>query len=343
MIRLNKLYIAIVVILIVLAKPYSSFSQDPHFSQYFSSPLSLNPANTGFFDGDHRLAINQRQQWWNVGNTYSTTSISADFKIMSEHIPQFDTFGIGFSGIFDRSSAGALKSNYISASASYHKNLSDEGKQILGVGLQTTLANRYVDFTRLTFASQYNGGFFDTSIPVNFSSSATNTHYLDVNAGVLYAVHLEGFNGYLGVSLYHINKPSETLYDAQVYTVPLRKTIHFGAELNISDQSSLLLSGVYMNQKRVNDKLIGAAYSLKTINDYFNVDNIKLYVGLWYRLNESLIPYIGVDYNNWGVGLNYSTVAPTSSIYIYQPRTFELSLVYRYKSKFNQSLQCPRF
>ena len=35
-------------------------AQDPHFSQYFSSPLTFNPAFTGYFEGTHRFAVNIR-------------------------------------------------------------------------------------------------------------------------------------------------------------------------------------------------------------------------------------------------------------------------------------------
>ena len=38
-------------------------AQDPHFSQFFASPLTLNPAFTGKFDGSWRLAANHRDQW----------------------------------------------------------------------------------------------------------------------------------------------------------------------------------------------------------------------------------------------------------------------------------------
>ncbi|MGN6166347.1 MAG: type IX secretion system membrane protein PorP/SprF, partial [Flavisolibacter sp.] len=41
-----------------------AFGQDLHFSQFFNSPLTTNPANTGFIpDGDFRLGINYRDQW----------------------------------------------------------------------------------------------------------------------------------------------------------------------------------------------------------------------------------------------------------------------------------------
>ncbi len=32
-------------------------AQDPNFSQFFSSPLTLNPALTGKFDGSYRIAL----------------------------------------------------------------------------------------------------------------------------------------------------------------------------------------------------------------------------------------------------------------------------------------------
>lgn len=60
-------------LIFLLLTAIASFAQDPHFSQYFASPLSLNPACTGFFDGDLRLAVNERRQWYNVGSGYNTT------------------------------------------------------------------------------------------------------------------------------------------------------------------------------------------------------------------------------------------------------------------------------
>jgi type IX secretion system PorP/SprF family membrane protein len=312
-------------------------AQDPHFSQYFASPLTLNPALTGFFDGDYRIALNERQQWWNVGSSYSTTSISADFKVLSEHLPTDDTFGVGISGLFDKTLNGALQSNYFSLSGAYHKSLADQGTQTLGMGFQVNYANRHFDYNKLTFASQFNVDFFDTSIPANVNYDNTSTNYFELNAGLLYAVHLQKSNIYAGVSLYHTNSPKESLFDASGYKIPFRSTFHSGGEININKQSSILFSGVYMVQGTTNDKLIGAAYGLKT--DNYNLP-VKLYLGLWHRFNQSFIPYVGMDFNNISVGLNYS-MSTTQSIY-YQPKTIELSLIYRHKN-LNQSLLCPRF
>jgi hypothetical protein len=39
------------IVVIMLAATFKVVAQDPHFSQFFASPLTLNPAFTGKFDG----------------------------------------------------------------------------------------------------------------------------------------------------------------------------------------------------------------------------------------------------------------------------------------------------
>ena len=49
--------------LFVMLEP-CAFAQDLHFSQFMNSPLTTNPANTGFIPGgDYRIGINYRNQW----------------------------------------------------------------------------------------------------------------------------------------------------------------------------------------------------------------------------------------------------------------------------------------
>ncbi len=59
-------------------------AQDLHFSQFFNSPLTTNPANTGFIpDGDYRLGINYRDQWSSImAVPYKTMSAFGDMQIM---------------------------------------------------------------------------------------------------------------------------------------------------------------------------------------------------------------------------------------------------------------------
>ena len=110
------------------------FAQDPHSSQFYSSPLTLNPAFTGKFNGDIRLAANYRNQWPTINRAYITSTASVDFPILRNRLPYTDTWGIGLMGYTDKSAAGAVAFNYFSLSTAYHKGLDEDGYHQLGTG-----------------------------------------------------------------------------------------------------------------------------------------------------------------------------------------------------------------
>ncbi len=120
-------------------------AQDPHFSQFFASPLTLNPAFTGKFDGTWRLAANHRDQWPSIPKAYVTTSASIDFPILKSRIPESDVFGVGISGVSDASANSQLKLNYGSVSMSYHKALDENGYNTIGAGFQGTYSSMTLD------------------------------------------------------------------------------------------------------------------------------------------------------------------------------------------------------
>src|ERR1700704_4073857 len=89
-----------------------STAQDPNFSQFFASPLTLNPALTGKFDGVYRFAANYRNQWPSISNAYTTMTASLDMAIMKSQIPETDQFGIGIMAYSDKAGDGALNSTF---------------------------------------------------------------------------------------------------------------------------------------------------------------------------------------------------------------------------------------
>ena len=78
---MRKLLLTLVVI---LAEVLIIKAQDPNFSQFFASPLTLNPALTGKFDGAVRVAGNYRNQWPTIENAYVTKTVSVDFGLLKK-------------------------------------------------------------------------------------------------------------------------------------------------------------------------------------------------------------------------------------------------------------------
>ena len=64
--------------LLLLGLTGTAFAQDPNFSQFFASPLTLNPLFTGKFDGSFRVGGNQRNKWLSINNAFTTVTISID-------------------------------------------------------------------------------------------------------------------------------------------------------------------------------------------------------------------------------------------------------------------------
>lgn len=127
--------------LLLLVSARSLYGQDPHFSQFYSSPLTLNPAMTGVFAGETRMAMTYRNQWRTVSTPFTTATVACDFQLLNDRIGN-DIFGIGFMGMVDQSNNQGLKANYVSFSTAYNKNIDLEGRHKIGVGFQTSFATK---------------------------------------------------------------------------------------------------------------------------------------------------------------------------------------------------------
>ena len=101
---------------VLLMISFNAFAQDPNFSQFFASPLTLNPAMTGKFDGVYRIAGNYRNQWPTINNAFTTYTASIDFGVMKNRIPEIDQFGVGILAFSDKSGNGILQNNSFAVS-----------------------------------------------------------------------------------------------------------------------------------------------------------------------------------------------------------------------------------
>ena len=151
--------------------------QDIHFSQYFSSPLTLNPANTGNFNGNIRLVANYRSQWGSFTVPYQTFSGSADFAMLKGKL-NGDFFGLGILFYHDIAGDSRLGTLNSALSLAYHKTLGD--KMLMSVGAQVGFMQNRIDYTDLVFDNEY--FFGDGNTGENFTSD--NFLNLDVNAGI---------------------------------------------------------------------------------------------------------------------------------------------------------------
>ena len=164
-------------------------AQDPSFSQFFSSPLNINPALTGNINEKWRLVSNLRSQWNGPIDPYQTGTVSFENKIFQDvvgnYVDENTRVAIGGMMMYDQVMAGAMKSNYASFNASgnirlaarggrefetgrrvrHSNHINTEGTpdQRLGVGIGIIYGNKRIDVSKLDFEEQFTGNGFNTN------------------------------------------------------------------------------------------------------------------------------------------------------------------------------------
>ena len=330
--------------LVLCAGLLKASAQDPNFSQFFASPLTLNPAFTGKFNGNLRVAGNYRNQWPTINNAFTTYTASLDAGIMKNRIPEADLFGVGIMMFSDKAGNGVLQNNFVALSTSYHKALDEDGAHQLGVGFQTTFVNKRLNVGGLHFEDMLRSdGFTGITTETFDNKNKLNVSYVDVNAGILYNGTTNGDNNiYFGASMYHINRHKETFNDGQYY-LDARITLQAGGRLPIGEFNAFHFSANHSRQAGAKNTVLGGAYELNLNAD--SEQPTSLYLGTWYRFKDALIPYVGLEFGSFQLGATYDVNVSTLKAGTAMRGGAEFSLIYIKKpvDRMDRKMNCPKF
>jgi type IX secretion system PorP/SprF family membrane protein len=332
-------------IVLVMFSEICGFGQDPQFSQFFSSPLNINPALTGRINADWRFISNLKDQWIGPASPYITGTVSYDRKVFQNKIPNVDNsddnvFGVGGMLMYDHAMSGIQKSTYASANLSYNVKFAEGavGKHRLGLGFGTIYGRRYVDFSRLYFQEQwigYNG--FNTNLPTGESALSEMKPYFSLSTGLIYTYYTEKSNFDIGAAVYHVNKPKQTFLEDPNQFLAMRKVAHANFETFINDNMVLNINTIYQFQDEAKYYSFGGAIG------YFisGQQNTLLNLGAWYWSKHAIVPYVGLAMGDMQFGASFDITTSKLRYADPRPRTFELSLILRgIKSPIN-IIPCP--
>ena len=332
----------IVAVSLALMMIQSSHAQDPSFSQFFSSPLNINPALTGNINGDWRLMSNFRDEWIGPASPYVTGTISYDQKMMQKNMPNVaegNIMGIGGMLMFDNAMSGIVKSTYASLNLSYSIKLA-EGEDFthrLGLGFGATYGHRSIDYSRLDFEEQFTGTGFNTSLPTGETALSNMKAFVSANVGILYSYTTEKSNLDLGVSAFHVNRPKQTFLKDDNQSLAIRKVAHANFETFLNDRLVLNANAIYQMQSTANYFSAGAALGYYLGDDA----GTMLTAGSWYWSKNAIIPYVGLTYKDYQFGLSYDVTTSKLNQAARKPATWELSLIMRGKQRSSGVIPCP--
>ncbi len=278
------------------------FSQDVHFSQYFNTPIDINPALAGVAKEDTRVFGAYKRQWASVPVGYTTFLGAMDTK-WTPFRTNNGYFGIGLLFNNDEAGDGDWSLTDFSGMLSYTQQL---GKGIFAsAGGKIGLGHRSFKLQALTFDNQYNGEFFDPTIAPSENFTNTNTTFFD--AGVGFNLHLQHNNQRskldIGLGLHHLNTPSQNFYSNSTIELPVRRDYYLMGVLRLNQNFDLLANGLYRTQGQFQEIVIGAA--LRIHLNTTATKELALDIGGNLRTGDAVLPYVGLLYHQWRFGFIY--------------------------------------
>ena len=297
-------------LIIVLLFAINSYSQDPHFSQFYGTPQIVNPSLNGLYTGTGRISVQYKNQWGEfIDKAYNTGAVSYDAKQFFK--AGCDYMNLGVNLIYDRSGDLGWTSFFFNTSASYYKSLNSIGTQYIALGFTAGFAQRHISVDPVE-------DFLDEPEVIPNESY----HFYDLGAGILwYAYPNKRSYFYIGLAAYHLNNPEQSFYASSYGLLGTEELLyqkyvgHMGMELVTNDNVSWQPSFLIYTQGPHTEFNIGSflKYQFGNFADY---DRTAIYIGGWYRVKDAMIATVRLDHKStyyaFSYDVNVSSFQPAS-------------------------------
>jgi type IX secretion system PorP/SprF family membrane protein len=308
---------------------------DPHFSQTYVYPQSLNPALTGIIDGDYRVAGIYRSQWANIDGGFKTIGLAAEM-VTEKNI----NLGVG---LFQQSAGnGGYKYFTPYASVAYTGiKFGKEGNHHISIGINAGVIDRRFDQSKFEMGDKWNPVTGKPDLPTTDKFDNLSQTAFDMSAGALYfdATPNQKANIFAGFSAGHLTQPKDKFFTNSDSKVPFKYTIHGGVKVNLSETVSLTPNALYMHQGTAEELMLGAYTQIKA------GEGFDFLLGANYRLKDAFAAFTGFYYKQFVLGLSYDINTSDLSKIAGSANAFEISLSFTGKKRphaVEQPFICPR-
>lgn len=330
-------------------------AQDPRFSQFYATPVQLNPAMIGVYEGQFRVVANYRDLYSSVLGSRAFRTIAASFD-MRYQIDRGDYIAFGANVLRDDAGLSNFNRTQAGLGVSVLKQLGGSryrtSDQYLVAGAQIGFGQHGADWGALWFSEQYDleNAVVDQGAASGEALMNNRTDlYLDFNAGLLwYALFGDDASVYAGGSLQHINQPSIGFFDDSKEQLPMKWVGHAGGQAPFTENLSLLPAIAVIGQGQAMSVTAGANFR------YTNRDwrELAIRAGAWAHLSNELDSGMAMDaviisaileMERWNLGISYDVTTSTLSRANNSRGAFELSLIYTHPEKSRYKVNCPNF
>lgn len=319
-----KKYLYIFLLLSVFVVPAVE-AQDIHYSQFSTSPLYINPAQTGNFECDLRAGVNYRQQAGSFTTPYETYSAFIDTRINPRFLKNHSWLGIGGMMHYDNSGDGGLTNIKAMFLSSYSKGFNSDNSAYGSLGVSLAYVNKSLNFDKLIFDSQWDP--FELEFDPNLSNgegfAENSIYYLDFNVGLMFSYMVNSrFRYELGGSVNHITQPKESFF-GEDNKLGRKLIFHGTAEYMLTKNFMLRPQAMYAMHEGTSEAVFGSYL-------VYGEQGLRLTGGLFHRLGRDVIPALGLEYNTLAFLFSYDVNVSKQRRASDYKGGFELSLVKKF-------------
>lgn len=286
--------------------------QDLHFSQYWMTPLVLNPAHTGSAE-DVRIILNYRNQWKSISNPYRTINGSVDMALSQiEGKTGYWAGGLHFS--HDKAGTSSISQIQGNLNVAYHIHLGEYST--LGAGIMAGLTSRSIDYSKLQWGSQYDGSAYNSGLPAGEPYGSDKISYFDLGAGIFWKYsrgerYMSGndhFRANLGAGVFHPHQPKYSFYETGE-KLHMKMVFHGDMQFGVPNTNLSIVPGfIFMNQGKLNQINIGTQfrYMLKQESVYTGFESGKaISLGVHFRTKDAIIASMLLEMGPFDIGISY--------------------------------------
>lgn len=317
--------------------------QDPVFSQFYQAQSSINPALAGMFQGEYKLSVSYRDQWYSLlgfQSSYKTAFASFNYKFNPE---AKNIFTLGGMLIQDSAGEGSFKQVRGYLSSSYNMQLSQGSynslSHYLSIGMQLGIGQNTLEWGNLWFGRQFDipNLQVNTSLPsdepIPTDQNYNTSVYPDLNIGLAWSgIATKKFSTHAGISVSHINTPSISNYGS-IYDKYLRRlSLNAGAKILLNSDLGVLPAAVFYAQGPSRLLIIGSSFSYSLLHLNESGFRVGTYARIANSINgtnlEGLIVSAMFEKQNLQIGVSYDFTLSGLRLAANALGGFELSISY---------------
>ena len=321
-------------------------AQSAMFSQYYFSPINVNPALLG--TSSHlKVGVQHRSQWRNLDNPHQASMLSVAKPVTLPKATQ-PTGGIGLSLINESVGANRFYRSFgINLGAAYNLALDRKRTQQLSFGLLGGFTQRRLNLGQLRWGSQYDPSVgYNPEITPSVGLLNDQVSFATFSAGVVYYYNpsrellLRRLSGFTGFSVSNLNRPYSSFYRTDQTREARVLRWHGGLEIPLSMSVKLLPQVLVAYRDAQQHHINTGAYLHYSLSPSARAEeeSLRLLTGAWYRWNDSWVASAGMSYRNYLLAVSYDFNIQPVAVHAFRGGAFEVSLAYRWFTK-NRTLR----